>query len=319
MSQFTVILPTGYVLLKNEETGQTLRLSAEDGPLILGTLSIAMQVAPAPMTRPHVSDTSKPQDGLAELDETLEAQTPKMSTSTPSTVALAPGVEVTPVTPPAATRALDIEREAMLNTPIETLKANAQNAAAEHFDASAMHEAINGTFAATSPLAVPVSEPGLTLLRDKAPNLAEPPVLPPNTGMNAMSPITPNTPITPIRANPANPAWSTADLPEWDQRAVAELPTEYPKDRAYIPVLDAPFEALTLEDFERTLEAMANKRNNLEGDMEYLEEIQADEADIDEIAAELDALDDEFAQVILRKEAFEKAGKPATTTPTHGE
>ena len=53
--------------------------------------------------------------------------------------------------------------------------------------------------------------------------------------------------------------------------------------------------------------------------MEYLEEIQADEADIDEIATELDALDDEFAQVILRKEAFEKAGKPANATPTHGE
>lgn len=307
MSQFTVILPTGYVLLKNEETGQTLRLSAEDGPLILGTLSMAMQVAPAPMTTPNVSDALKPQDAFTEHEEADTPQTVNTATSTPSTVALASGVEVTPVTPPVATSALDIEREAMLNTPIEMLKANAQKTTAEHFDASAMHEAINGTFAASSPLAVPVSEPGLALLRDKAPNLAVPPVLPPNTGMNAMSSITPN---------PATPAWSATDLPEWDARAVAELPTEYPKDRAYIPVLDAPFEALTLEDFERTLEAMANKRNNLEGDMEYLEEIQADEADIEEIAAELDALDDEFAQVILRKDAFEKAGKPANASTT---
>lgn len=36
MSCFTVILPEGTVILKNEETGQILRLSAESGPLVLG-------------------------------------------------------------------------------------------------------------------------------------------------------------------------------------------------------------------------------------------------------------------------------------------
>ena len=38
MSRFTVILPEGTVILKNEETGQILRLSAESGPLVLGEI-----------------------------------------------------------------------------------------------------------------------------------------------------------------------------------------------------------------------------------------------------------------------------------------
>ena len=42
MSRFSVILPEGSVLLKNEETSQVLRLSAEEGPLCLGTVEMSM-------------------------------------------------------------------------------------------------------------------------------------------------------------------------------------------------------------------------------------------------------------------------------------
>lgn len=112
-----------------------------------------------------------------------------------------------------------------------------------------------------------------------------------------------------------------ADYPEWDPRGLNEMGKAWQSQpgttngkssqRAYIPVLDAPFEALTTEDFERALETMALKRNNIEGEMEYLEEIEADREEIDELADALDELDEIFAEVILRKEAFEKAGKQA--------
>ena len=47
MSRFTVILPEGTVILKNEETGQILRLSAESGPLVLGEIEMSMTPGPA--------------------------------------------------------------------------------------------------------------------------------------------------------------------------------------------------------------------------------------------------------------------------------
>ena len=48
MSRFTVILPEGTVILKNEETGQILRLSAESGPLVLGEIEMSMTLGPSP-------------------------------------------------------------------------------------------------------------------------------------------------------------------------------------------------------------------------------------------------------------------------------
>ena len=49
MSRFTVILPEGTVILKNEETGQILRLSAESGPLVLGEIEMSMTPGPRPL------------------------------------------------------------------------------------------------------------------------------------------------------------------------------------------------------------------------------------------------------------------------------
>ncbi|MDO5531156.1 hypothetical protein [Sutterella sp.] len=42
MPIFDVILPTGYVILKDRETGATLRLSADDGPVTLGIAELAL-------------------------------------------------------------------------------------------------------------------------------------------------------------------------------------------------------------------------------------------------------------------------------------
>lgn len=48
MSQFEVVLPQGTVLLRNVETGETLTLSAESGPLTLGRITLDFEFAPAP-------------------------------------------------------------------------------------------------------------------------------------------------------------------------------------------------------------------------------------------------------------------------------
>ena len=48
MARFTGILPEGSVLLKNASTGETLRLSAEGGPLVLGEIEMTMTLEPAP-------------------------------------------------------------------------------------------------------------------------------------------------------------------------------------------------------------------------------------------------------------------------------
>ena len=69
MSRFSVILPEGSVLLKNEETSQVLRLSAEEGPLCLGTVEMSMLLNPMPVPVPSVK-------ALAEDQASPEESTP---------------------------------------------------------------------------------------------------------------------------------------------------------------------------------------------------------------------------------------------------
>ena len=50
---------------------------------------------------------------------------------------------------------------------------------------------------------------------------------------------------------------------------------------------------------------MALRRNNLEGEIEFMEEIEADEEDIRELEKDIEQLDRDLADVVARKEAFE--------------
>ncbi len=183
MARFTVILPEGSVLLKNTETGETLTLSADAGPLTLGELDMTMTLAPAPFKDKEVA----------------------------------------------------VEQNALRVTP--------------------------------------------------APDTTEDWVrsLPPGFGPNAEEPFL---------------------SPQEGDEATAINP-----DRPFIRVLDAPMDALVLEDFERTIETMAMQRNNMEGEIEFLEEIEADPDDIEELRKALERLDADISAVVKRKIEFEELPK----------
>ena len=76
-----------------------------------------------------------------------------------------------------------------------------------------------------------------------------------------------------------------------------------------IRVLDAPLEALTASDFEQILDAMALRRNNIEGEIEFMEEIEADEEDIRDLERDIEQLDRDLADVVARKEEFDALSK----------
>lgn len=185
MARFTVILPEGSVLLKNKETGETLTLSAEAGPLTLGELEMSLTLMPAPFR---------------------EEETPNQK-----------------------------------NSPVSSEK---------------RHQSFEEDWTRS---------------------------LPPGFGMNEGEPfLSPSEGTEPLEANP---------------------------DRPFIRVLDAPMDALVLEDFERTLETMAAQRNNMEGEIEFLEEIEADPEDIEELRKAMDRLDEDLSAVVKRKIEFEELPK----------
>lgn len=216
MARFTVILPEGTVLLKNEATGETLRLSADSGPLVLGEIEMTMTWAPKPLASESALLVNAP-DVAEPIDK--QPSEPVLPDSAFERKPEAPGVA--PLTHPVPS-----PEGLQFSNPYDTIRA------------------------------------------------ALPPGFGPNEGEPFLSPEDPMDPEA--------------------------LPTV-----RGIRVLDAPLDALTAEDFERTLEAMALRRNNIEGEIEFLEEIEADEADINELTADLTTIDQDIADVIARKEAFE--------------
>lgn len=219
MARFTVILPEGSVLLKNASTGETLRLSAEGGPLVLGEIEMTMTLEPAPFK---------------------SARTPVSPAET---------------SPPAP----------------------AKSAAEQNYLEAQLHRAFGGADVVRR-----VSAPeGLVFDRayEKLAAAGLPPGFGPNEGEPFMSPAEPLSPET--------------DRPE----------------REFVRVLDAPLDALTASDFEETLDAMALRRNNIEGEIEYLEEIEADQTDIEELQAEMDGIDARMAEVLQRQSEFEALPK----------
>lgn len=222
MSRFTVILPEGTVILKNEETGQTLRLSADSGPLVLGEIEMTMTLGPRPAGTP----------GHAAAPAPATRRDPSPSPGDPLA---------------------DLPDEAFAPRP-------------EQPGTAPLPHPIPGTEGVT------FEHPYEKFRQEAARRL--PPGFGPNTGEPFMSP---------------EEDWAPGTLP-----ALRGL-----------RVLDAPLEALTASDFEQTLDAMALWRNNLEGEIEFMEEIEADEEDIRELEKDIEQLDRDLADVVARKEAFE--------------
>lgn len=65
MPQYDVILPEGHVILRDRATGRTLRLSAESGPLKLGTVELGFAFSPEAL------------ESLGSLEAAAEPEKPK--------------------------------------------------------------------------------------------------------------------------------------------------------------------------------------------------------------------------------------------------
>lgn len=74
-------------------------------------------------------------------------------------------------------------------------------------------------------------------------------------------------------------------------------------------VLDAPLESLTEREFEKTLESLVRARDDAAREAEFLEEIEADPEDVAELRAHKQALDERFARVSKRFDAWRKLQK----------
>lgn len=73
--------------------------------------------------------------------------------------------------------------------------------------------------------------------------------------------------------------------------------------------LDAPLESLTESEFEKTLESLVRARDEAAREAEFLEEIEADPEDIAELRAHKSALDERFARVAKRFDAWRELQK----------
>lgn len=76
-----------------------------------------------------------------------------------------------------------------------------------------------------------------------------------------------------------------------------------------VRVLDAPLEGLTREEFEETLAALVRRRDDVERETEFLQEIEADPLDIDDLKTELSKIDQQFSAVSKRFSDWERLQK----------
>lgn len=77
MPRFELVLPEGRVLLRNPETGETLTLSADSGPLVLGTVEMRFECAPRGLSVSMASpETGSSASTAASAVSTLAAAAP---------------------------------------------------------------------------------------------------------------------------------------------------------------------------------------------------------------------------------------------------
>ena len=91
--------------------------------------------------------------------------------------------------------------------------------------------------------------------------------------------------------------------------AFGEGPMPTSAGHSPVRVLDAPFEGLTREEFEETLAALVRRRDDVERETEFLQEIEADPLDIDDLKTELSKIDQQFSAVSKRFSDWERLQK----------
>lgn len=91
--------------------------------------------------------------------------------------------------------------------------------------------------------------------------------------------------------------------------AFGEGPMPTSAGHSPVRVLDAPLEGLTREEFEETLAALVRRRDDVERETEFLQEIEADPLDIDDLKTELSKIDQQFSAVSKRFSDWERLQK----------
>ena len=91
--------------------------------------------------------------------------------------------------------------------------------------------------------------------------------------------------------------------------AFGEGPMPTSAGHSPVRVLDAPMEGLTREEFEETLAALVRRRDDVERETEFLQEIEADPLDIDDLKTELSKIDQQFSAVSKRFSDWERLQK----------
>lgn len=91
--------------------------------------------------------------------------------------------------------------------------------------------------------------------------------------------------------------------------AFGEGPMTTSAGHSPVRVLDAPLEGLTCEEFEETLAALVRRRDDVERETEFLQEIEADPLDIDDLKTELSKIDQQFSAVSKRFSDWERLQK----------
>ena len=91
--------------------------------------------------------------------------------------------------------------------------------------------------------------------------------------------------------------------------AFGEGPMPTSAGHSPVRVLDAPLEGLTREEFEETLAALVRRRDDVERETEFLQEIEADPLDIDDLKTELSKIDQQLSAVSKRFSDWERLQK----------
>lgn len=340
MAKFRVILPTGSVELENCETGERLTLSASGGPLILGTVEMTLVLSPTPENKPANPPARVPSCSAKEARVSVDAVSgaapavdPVVAPVAAPVVAMASSA-VSPAAAPVEPTLRSVPTAYAFEPEPEPETQSGSDSGAAFEEPEKEHP---GRFNE----AVDDGRPPFDILSIEPAPGEMPPVFAdaemnsrlsslvglatggPAAGAPASEDVEDEEdPIEGMIRTPA-PGWATqghgapdplASVPVFDP--APDVPSVvHPSHAAGVAparepmrVLDAPLEALTDEDFEKTLESLANRRNNMEGEIEYLEEIEADPGTVEEIVREIDELDDLIGLVIKRKEAFE--GQP---------
>ena len=105
--------------------------------------------------------------------------------------------------------------------------------------------------------------------------------------------------------NPADPTRLTAEAEMRAILAAAQNMRTNDVTPAAKRVLSAPMSALTQKDFEDTYMALGKQSDEIEREIQYLEEIEADEEDLKEMRMRLEAIDRDLELVTERMKQFE--------------